>query len=129
MSSPNRPDAVGLLLGLAALAVDEREWAFCAELRQQLRALGHHSPELAFNLALALERTGHRQEAVALYLEAIEERPDFPAALVNLGNLLDHCGDRDHAIRCWLQALKLQPDLAVDYFDGEPSPQPDHPRP
>lgn len=114
--NPESAHHIELLLALAALAADEQAWAFCAELREQLQALGHVSPELTFNLALQLERTGHQQEAVKLYLEAIQERPEFPAALVNLGNLLDHWGDRDHAVRCWLRALQLQPDLAIGYF-------------
>ena len=56
---------------------------------------------------------GRRRAAVR---EALNERAQFPEALLNLGHVLKSLGKQDEARDCWKRALEQKPELAESYF-------------
>ena len=84
----------------------------------KLIELGERSPELFYNTGLLLQRTGQVDDAVRLYREALNERPNFAEALLNLGHALRSQGHQDEARNCWRQALEARPELAQGYFEA-----------
>jgi len=64
-----------------------------------------------------LQKSGQLDDAVRLYKEALQERPQFPEALLNLGHVLKNQGRQDEARTCWKQALEQKPELAQGYFE------------
>ncbi len=87
------------------------------EYHGRLVDLGDRTPELLYNTALLLQKSGQPEEAVRLYREALAENPDFAEALVNLGHVLKSLGRTDEARACWSRALESKPELAQGYFE------------
>ena len=67
---------------------------------------------------MLLQKTGQIEDAIKLYRQAVEQRPNFAEALLNLGHALKAKGEIDEARSCWKQALEFKPDLAQGYFDS-----------
>ena len=65
-----------------------------------------------FNLGNALAVSGHTEEAIRQYQEAIRLQPPYALAHYNLGNALHIKGQTDLAIRQYEEAIRLQPDYA-----------------
>jgi tetratricopeptide (TPR) repeat protein len=112
-----RPDFSGAVRGLAALALDQRNFEEALQLQRQLIDLGDHSPELYYNVALICHERGKLNEAVDYYQHAIEENPGFAEALLNLGHALLSLGREEDAHTCWERAIDEKPDLAQGYFE------------
>ena len=64
------------------------------------------------NLGMALARTGHMQEAIRHYEQALQIKPDATLAHYNLGNSLARLGRVQEAIGHYEQALRTEPDYA-----------------
>jgi Flp pilus assembly protein TadD len=62
--------------------------------------------------ALALERTGHREEAAEAYGRAVRLNPDDPEAQTRLGIVLRELGRDEEANRAFQSALRLREALA-----------------
>jgi tetratricopeptide (TPR) repeat protein len=73
----------------------------------------------SFKLAKALGAQGKREQAVDLYLRAIEIDPGFAEAVVNLGILYGQMGERhaDDALRCLRRAVDLNPESARTHYN------------
>ena len=84
----------------------------------KLIEVGERTPELFYNTGLLLQRSGHMEDAIRLYQEALAEKPEFPEALLNLGHALKAQGSPDEARNFWRQALEQKPELAAGYFDN-----------
>jgi superkiller protein 3 len=68
-------------------------------------------PEIGHDLAHALEESGRREEAVALFEELCRLRPANASHHNCLGNALKAQGRLDPAIRCYRTAIKCDPKL------------------
>jgi Flp pilus assembly protein TadD len=62
--------------------------------------------------AIALERSGHREEAAEAYGRAVRLNPDDPVAQTRLGLVLRELGRDEEANRAFLSALRLREALA-----------------
>ncbi|HUB67608.1 MAG TPA: tetratricopeptide repeat protein [Candidatus Methylacidiphilales bacterium] len=64
------------------------------------------------DLGNILARTGHLDEAIAYYQEALAYNSNYPDALNNLGGALAQQGRMDEAVANYQKALEIDPDLA-----------------
>jgi tetratricopeptide (TPR) repeat protein len=79
--------------------------------------VGERSPEVFYNTGLLLQKSGQLDDAIRLYQEAINERPQFAEALLNLGHALKAQGRNEEAKSYWRQAINVKPELAKGYFE------------
>jgi len=112
-----RPDFADAVRGLAALALDQRNFEEALQLHRRLIDLGDRSPDLYYNVALICHQHGKLQEAVTHYELAIKENPGFAEALLNLGHALMSLGRAEDARTCWERAIDEKPELAHGYFE------------
>jgi tetratricopeptide (TPR) repeat protein len=68
--------------------------------------------EAHYNLGVALQALGQREDAIAAYRRAIELKPGMPGAHNNLGMVLHAQGKLDDAVASYKKAIELQPDSA-----------------
>ena len=68
--------------------------------------MAHH------NLGGLMEQQGRDDEALALYAQALQLKPDFADVLNNMGNIYARRGRSDEAIRSYGESLRLLPDQA-----------------
>ena len=59
--------------------------------------IGYSHPIFS-NLGVICKNSGRAEEAINLYLKAIELNPNYPDAYLNLGNLYTELGDLDQAL-------------------------------
>ncbi|MCS7315267.1 MAG: tetratricopeptide repeat protein, partial [Bryobacteraceae bacterium] len=110
------PRSVHALRGLAALALQRRNFDEALEYHERLIALGERSPEIIYNAGVLLQDAGQPAAAAERYRQALEEQPDFAEALLNLGHVLHGLGQIEEARACWSKALEAKPELARGYF-------------
>ena len=72
-------------------------------------AAAPEQPEIPFNLATVLHRTGHDEEALPLLTKAVALRPNFVAAFVMRAETLDALHRRREAIADARRALAIDP--------------------
>jgi tetratricopeptide (TPR) repeat protein len=85
---------------------------------QNTRTLFEHAAKVTHKNHLALtmlgslmEKEGKSSEAMALYSEALQYKPDYPEAHFFVAHALDQQGKTDAAIAEYATALKLKPQL------------------
>ena len=105
------------LTGLAASCVAAGEPVRAFDAYSTLASQGVPSPELAFNLGLALQQAGDHERAAQCYRDALKSRPDFVEAHVNLGHALQAMGNGDDARQHWSRAIQIEPKLSATYFN------------
>ena len=105
------------LRGLAGLAVEGEDFEKALDFQARLIDVGERSPEVFYNTGLLLQKSGQLEDAIRLYQEALNERPQFAEALLNLGHALKSQGRNDEAKSYWRQAINVKPELAKGYFD------------
>jgi tetratricopeptide (TPR) repeat protein len=66
--------------------------------------------EVHNNLGYALAASGHLDEAITHYNDAIRLKPDFELARVNLAMTLANQGKTEDAMNAFFEVLKLNPD-------------------
>ncbi len=76
-----------------------------------------NTPDLLFNLGIALNHLNRLDEAVLAYAQAIQAKPDFFEAHGNLGTVLQAQGKLDEAIASYQAGLKINPQDARGYFN------------
>jgi len=111
------PSSIDALRGLAAMAVEREDLDKALDLQAKLIEAGERTPELFYNTGLLLHKSGQTEDAIRLYQEALQERPNFPEALLNLGHAFKSQGNLDDARNYWRQALEQKPELATGYFE------------
>ena len=79
--------------------------------------VGERSPEVFYNTGLLLQKSGQLEDAIRLYQEALNEKPQFAEALLNLGHALKAQGRNEEAKSFWRQAINVKPELATGYFE------------
>ena len=73
--------------------------------------MGDKSPELSYNLGIALQSAMRLEDAAKAYSDALANDPEFAEANLNLGHVLNSLGKEDEARACWDKALSKKPDL------------------
>lgn len=66
------------------------------------------------NAAVTLENRGQREQAIALFREALQVQPNNPLVLGNLGLTLERAGDYVQAEQCYRQVLRLRSNHVYD---------------
>jgi tetratricopeptide (TPR) repeat protein len=77
----------------------------------KLNQLGDRSPELSYNLGIALQHGKRLEDAAKAYSHALQTNPSFAEANLNLGHVLKSLGKEAEARACWDKALAIKPDL------------------
>jgi len=80
-------------------------------------ALDADEPEVLNALAVSLDGTGQRDEAITLWRQAIELRPTFDDARRQLANVLASQGQMDAAVSEFQRAIALRPNFWGGYSD------------
>ena len=75
------------------------------------------SPEAQFILGKALQQAGRKQEALAAYARAIEQRPDYANAYTESGIILQETGAFTEAAQAFRQALTQRPDKSEAHYN------------
>ena len=83
----------------------------------QALKLQPNTPDLLFNLGIALTHINRLEEAVTNYQKAIQLQPQFFEAYGNLGTVLQKQGKLEEAISAYQQGLKINPQDARGYFN------------
>ena len=112
-----RPDSSGAMRGLAALALDDEDYAEAYDLHCRLIHLGEHGPELYYNAGLLCQKLGRTGEALKFYQQSLDEDPQRLEALLNLGHVWMASGNAEEARSCWRRAIREKPELADAYFE------------
>lgn len=86
-------------------------------LLRRVVALAPDKATALHDLAVALNRTGRLDAALAAEEQAVALRPDFGVGRMTLGNLLNEAGDRDRAKASQQFAIALAPVIAAPYFN------------
>ncbi|KAI0335269.1 TPR-like protein [Cubamyces sp. BRFM 1775] len=68
-------------------------------------------PHLLTNLGSLLKDQGQTEQAIKLYMKAVEQKPDFDIALANLGNAIKDVGRPWDAITYYQRAVRANPTL------------------
>ena len=68
------------------------------------------SPENRDRVAMCLHRLSRTDEAIAIQRSVVDERPDWPTALINLAVMLGSVGELDESERLLVRALELDPE-------------------
>ena len=113
-----RPDSSDAMRGLAALALDDGDYAEAYDLHCRLIRLGEHGPEFYYNAGLLCQKLGRTEEAAKFYQQALGEDPRRLEALLNLGHVWMALGNAEEARSCWRRAIREKPELADAYFEG-----------
>ena len=112
------PDSIDALRGLAALAVQNNNWTRRWNTRRgsSKRASGVRSCSII--RVCCCRNPASWATPSGFYREALQERDQFPEALLNLGHVLKGLGQQDEARDCWKRALEQKPELAENYFSS-----------
>lgn len=100
----SQPDLREALEGLASVALSVGDYRQAARYCQKLTEVAP-SYEAWFNLGVAWEEVGRREDASRAYSTAVKFRPDCEEALVNLGVLYYESGDIPAAQKAFERAL------------------------
>ncbi|KAI0778188.1 TPR-like protein [Trametes elegans] len=68
-------------------------------------------PHLLTNLGSLLKDQGQTEQAIKMYMKAVEQKPDFDIALANLGNAIKDVGRPWDAIEYYRRATDVNPSL------------------
>ena len=79
------PDSAAAVRGLAAVALEQQDYAEAFDLHCRLIELGERSAGLYYNAGLLCQQRGMPADAVQFYRQALAEDPQFADALLHLG--------------------------------------------
>ena len=112
-----RPDSSDAMRGLAALALEQQDYAEAYALHCRLIQVGEHGRELYYNAGLVCQKLGRTGDAAKFYQQALAEDPQCLEALLNLGHILMASGKAEEARSYWRRAIHEKPELAEAYFE------------
>ena len=95
-SLTSQPDAIGTHLALGDALAAQQRWAEAQQAYFQAHALAPGHPDIAYNLAVALDHLGQRRPAAGFYRKALQLADQHPARFSR-----HHCETR-------LQVLQAQ---------------------
>jgi len=99
---------------LGNIRVRQKRYSEALPLLQKAAAAPETSPDLHFNLGLAFESLGRKDEALASYLRFLKQVPDDHQGNLAAGLLLKQKGDRQQALNYLLKAFDPKaPDPAL----------------
>ena len=117
-------------LGLCRCHLNRREWQHALEAAISTLGMLYHQPMAHFYGGFALSRLGRRQEAIAAYLNAVQQSNMFPAAHRQLARLYGQIPELDLATQHrklawealakrqeWSNAQNVNPSLEEDLDD------------
>ena len=104
------PQAKGFDRGNTEVAVyPVLSWKEFVEVQEQVAPQPQSALDFA-RFALALQRSGDLDGAIANYMRSVELDPRFHEAWYNMGNAYRAKGEHDRAIECYEKALAIKPD-------------------
>ena len=106
-----QPKSALILRALTALATELNDLDEAASYHAKLLQMGDKSPELSYNLGIALQSAMRLEDAAKAYSDALASDPEFAEANLNLGHVLNSLGKEDEARAYWDKALSKNPDL------------------
>ena len=109
---PSFADALHLL---GVLAYQKTDYPQARDLLKQAIRQDEHKPLYHYNLALAWEKIGDRDEAIRAYENALRLKPNYVEAQSNLGNVFREQGNLNAAISAYERVIQLKPDFASGY--------------
>ena len=112
--APNNPKTLN---AIAVLDAGRGQLEKAEELLRKAVALSPDNHEFAGNLASILAKTFRTDEALTIYVDALDNTPDDPDLLCNIGNAISHQGDHVMAADKYLRALEIDSDY-VDAHAG-----------
>lgn len=101
----------------AARAIRDGDASRAEALLQSVAAGSDGHPEALRLLGLLRHRARRPLEARALFLRALERRPDDPLLHSDLGSALMSLGDADGAFASWRRACALAPDEPAPWYN------------
>ena len=93
-SLTNQPDAIGAHLALGDTLAAQQRWAEAQHAYFQAHSLAPGHPDIAYNLAVALDHLGQRRPAAGFYRKALQLADQHPARFSR-----HHCETRLHALQ------------------------------
>ena len=112
-----------ILHHVLALALDgqqkfaEAVTSYQNALKCQPEKFNQSSPDLQFNLGIALTHLNRLDEAANAYLQAIRIQPGYFEAYGNLGTILQRQGKLEDAIESYQKGLNINPQDARGHFN------------
>ncbi|UIF89755.1 tetratricopeptide repeat protein [Cupriavidus sp. UYPR2.512] len=103
------PGLVDAYVNLGCLLCDSSCYEDAVDLYRSALDRGVDGPLIRFNLAVALEDSGHVERALAEYHACIALAPDFADAHYNAARLHEAIGDHQRAIRHFHQYKRFEP--------------------
>ena len=93
-SLTSQPDAIGAHLALGDTLAAQQRWAEAQHAYFQAHSLAPGHPDIAYNLAVALDHLGQRRPAAGFYRKALQLADQHPARFSR-----HHCETRLHALQ------------------------------
>lgn len=93
-SLTSQPDAIGTHLALGDALAAQQRWAEAQQAYFQAHSLAPGHPDIAYNLAVALDHLGQRRPAAGFYRKALQLADQHPARFSR-----HHCETRLHALQ------------------------------
>ena len=93
-SLTSQPDAIGTHLALGDALAAQQRWAEAQQAYFQAHSLAPGHPDIAYNLAVALDHLGQRQPAAGFYRKALQLADRHPARFSR-----HHCETRLHLLQ------------------------------
>ena len=114
----SRSPSLFILHHVLSLALDgQHKTADAIESYKNALKLQPNTPDILFNLGIALTQINALNDAANCYKKAIAIKPDFFEAYGNLGTILQRQGKLQEAILSYSQGLKINPKDARGYFN------------
>ncbi len=85
--------------------------------QQQMIAAVNDSPEIYMQRGMRLEQQGRVQDAILVYQQILQYKPEYIKAHQKLGFLFYRSGRVDEAIMHYKTLRRLQPDSAIVYYN------------
>lgn len=86
------------------------------EYAQRLVKIGSDNPDTFVLLGSAFSASGHYDDAIVAYRQALKKSPEHPGALSGLGHNLKTIGRQDEAIAIYRQCIRSNPFFAEIYW-------------
>ena len=104
------PRDINSLINLGCVLLLQDKHIASQECFQKALSLDPLRPDILANLAQNLRKQGDLQQAVAVFLQALEMQPGMIEAFMGLGGLYNDLDQQDEMQKCFQKVLALHPD-------------------